>query len=111
MVVAIDSTGFSLTNISGHMEKRVREFGVRREKKDFVKTTFAVDTDTKMILSCDCTDKHSHDIKRMEYTVTSLVRGGFGIRCVVADKGYDAEYVHRDIHERLGADAMIPIRK
>jgi transposase len=65
----------------------------------------------KMILSCDCADQHSADVKRMGYAVTSLAKGGFGIRCVVADKGYDAEYVHRDIHERLGADAMIPIRK
>lgn len=42
--------------------------------------------------------------------VSSLAKGGLSISCVVADKGYDAEYVHRDIHERLGADAMIPIR-
>jgi hypothetical protein len=111
MVVAVDSTGFSLRNISRHMEKRVKEFGAVRKKKDFVKTTYSVDTDSLMILSCDCTDQHSHDVKRMAYAVSSLVRGGFGVGCVVADKGYDAEYVHRDIHERLGADAMIPIRK
>ena len=33
LIVAVDSTGFSLTNIPRHMEKRVKEFGVRREEK------------------------------------------------------------------------------
>ena len=111
MIVAVDSTGFSLTNISRHMEKRVKELGAeKKRKRDFVKTTYSIDTKTKMILSCDCADQHSHDVKRMKYAVGSLVRGGFGVRYVVADKGYDAEYVHVDIRERLGAETMIPIR-
>jgi hypothetical protein len=58
---------FSLSNISGHMEKRVKEFGICKEKKDFVKTTYSVDTDSLMILSCGCADRHSRDVKRMEY--------------------------------------------
>ena len=112
MIVAVDSTGFSLTNVSGHMEKRIKEFGPeKKRKRDFVKTTYSVDTSTKTILSCDCADRHSHDVKRMEYAVSSLVRGSFGVKCVVADKGYDAEHVHKDIHDRLKADAMIPLRK
>ena len=112
MVVAVDSTGFSLTNVSRHMEKRVKEFGTEeKRKRDFVKTTYSVDTRTKMILSCDCTDQHTHDVKRMGCAVSSLVRGGFSIRCVVADKGYDSEHVHVDIRERLSAEAFIPIRK
>jgi Transposase DDE domain. len=111
MIIAVDSTGFSLRNISRHMEKRVKEFGVRSEiKRDFVKTTFSVDTRSLMILSCDCVDSRNADVKRMEHAITSLMRGGFSVGCVVADKGYDAEYVHRDIHERLGAEAFIPIR-
>jgi len=64
----------------------------------------------KMILSCDCADQHSHDVKRMKYAVRSLVKGRFGIRCVVADKGCDAEYVHVEIRERLGAEAFISVR-
>jgi hypothetical protein len=110
MTVAVDSTGFSLTNISRHMEKRVKEFKTEKRKRDFVKTTYSVDTCTKMILSCDCADQHSHDVKRMEYAVGSLVRGRFSVKYVVADKGYDAEYVHLDIKERLGAEAFIPVR-
>ncbi len=40
-----------------------------------------------------------------------MVRGKFNIGCVFADKGYDAEYVHLDLHTRLNAEAFIPIRK
>jgi hypothetical protein len=85
MIVAVDSTGLSLSNISRHMEKRVKEFGVRKKKKDFVKTTYSVDTDSLMILSCDCTDQHSANVKRMEHAVTSLVKGRFSIGHIVAE--------------------------
>ena len=46
-----------------------------------------------MILSCDRVDSHNADVKRMEHAVTSFVKGGF-VGCIVADKGYDAEYIH-----------------
>ena len=42
--------------------------------------------------------------------MTHVVDGGYGISYVVADKGYDAEYVHREVSERLGARAFIPPR-
>jgi len=115
MTVAVDATGFSCSNASRHFVKRLKEIGGKTTygndaRRGFSKASFAVDTDTKAILACDCIDSNHADVKRMTYLVDDLVDGGFSIGTVVADKGYDAEYVHVEIHERLNAEAFIPIR-
>jgi hypothetical protein len=46
----------------------------------------------------------------MTYLIDDLAESAFSISFVVADKGYDAEYVHREIRERLHAETMIPLR-
>jgi Transposase DDE domain. len=118
MTVAVDSTGFSCSNASRHFVKRLKEMNKDKKityagssVKGFSKTSLAVDTSSKMILACDCVDSDHADVKRMSYIVDDLVDGGFKIKYIVADKGYDAEYVHADIRERLNAKAFIPIRK
>ena len=118
MIVAVDSTGFSCSNASRHFVKRLKE--MNKDKKityagssvrGFSKTSLAVDTSSKMILACDCVDSNHSDVKRMSYLIDDLVDGDFKIKYIVADKGYDAEYVHVDVRERLNAKAFIPIRR
>jgi transposase len=116
LTAAADSTGFSFSNASRHFVKRLRELdndtdAADNTRKRFAKASFAVDADTKMILACDCVDSRHADVKRFRFLVDDLVNGEFEIKYVVADKGYDAEYVHVDIRERLKAGSFIPIRK
>jgi transposase len=116
MTVAVDSTGFSCSNASVYFIKRLKEMGTgisysKSTRRGFSKASFAVDVSTKMILACDCVDSCHADVRRIPYIIDDLAEGGFSVKCVVADKGYDAEYVHVDIRERLKADAMIPLRK
>jgi transposase len=116
LTAAVDSTGFSFSNASRHFVKRLRELGNGADtadstRKRFAKVSLAVDTDTKMILACDCVDSRHADVKRVSFLVDDLVDGEFGVKYVVADKGYDAEYVHVGIMERLNAGSFIPIRK
>ena len=116
MTVAIDSTGFSCSNASRHFVKRLKEMSGGTvysggNEKRFSKASLAVDTRTKMILACDCVDSGYADVKRMTFLVDDLADGGFSVRYVVADKGYDAEYVHVEIRTRLKAEAFIPVRK
>ena len=115
MVIAVDSTGFSCSNASRHFVKRLKETGSKigytnDAKKGFSKASLAVDTSTKMILACDCIDSNNADVKRMTFLIDDLADGGFSVAFVVADKGYDAEYVHVEIKERMNATAFIPLR-
>jgi transposase len=116
MTVAVDSTGFSCSNASRHYVKRINKTdrGNIEYSNDLVrgfsKATFAVDTETKMILSCDSADSVHSDVRRMPFIIDDLVSGGFDIRNIVADKGYDAEYIHSDVKKKLGAQAIIPVR-
>jgi len=96
MTIAVDSTGFSCSNASRHFVKRLKEMGSRitftnEPVRGFSKASFAVDVDTKMVLACDCVDSNHADVKRMTFLIDDLVEGGFDVRCVVADKGYDAD--------------------
>lgn len=117
MTVAVYATGFSCSNASTRFVKRLKELGssiityTNSSRRGFSKASFAVDTDTKMILACDCVDSVHADVKRMTHLIDDLANGGFSIRYVVADKGYDAEHVHVEIKERLNAETFIPLWK
>ncbi len=50
-------------------------------------------------------------MKRITFLIDDPVKERFDVAHVVADKGYDAEYVHVDIHDRLNMEAFIPVRK
>jgi len=117
MTVAVDSTGFSCSSASRHFTRRLVEMGqgegmghAGTSRKRFLKASLAVDTGTLVVLACDCVDSRHTDVRRMTHVVDGLVDGGYGISYVVADKGYDVEYVHREVSERLGARAFIPPR-
>jgi hypothetical protein len=79
MIVAADATRFSCSNASRHFVKRLREMGLKdgitytnTAVRGFSKASFAVDTETKMILACDCADSNHADVKRMTFRWTIL---------------------------------------
>jgi hypothetical protein len=89
--MAVDSTGFSESNASRHFVKRLRYFGTEdRVVRDFAKATFAADTGSLAIVSCDVTDSHHADIKRFAPVLELARDTGVNVTKVVADKGYDS---------------------
>jgi len=75
-----------------------------------MKVSLAVCVRAKVILAADTANSRTVDIKRLEPIVEKLAAAGRPIEYVLADKGYDAEYAHILISERLGAEAIIPVR-
>jgi len=109
--VGIDATGFSTAHASRHYVMRLRQFGTEDTvMRGFTKATFASCVHTKAILTADTAGSRVADIKRLE-PVLDILSGSGRVGCVLADKGYDAEYAHIMIRERLGAEAIIPARE
>jgi len=114
VTVAVDSTGFSEMCTSQYFMKRKKDFGMDPEpdeRRGFSKATYAGDVGSKIILACDITDRHDHDITRMPDVIAHLKDADVEVDFVLADKGYDAEWVHRMVNEELGAEALIPARE
>ena len=109
--VGIDATGFSTAHASKHYMMRLRQLGTENAVvRGFTKVTFASCVHTKAIFAADTADSRTADIKRLE-PLLDILAGSCRIGCVLADKGYDAEYAHVMISERLGAEAVIPARE
>ena len=78
--------------------------------KGYVKATLAGNVNTLAIMACDVVCDHSADVKRLMPVVKSIKEYGFKPVLLLADKGYDAEYVHKDVRRILGCDVIIPAR-
>ena len=114
ILMAVDSTGFSESNASRHFVKRLKYFGNENTVvRDFAKATFAVDTGSLVIVSCDVTDSHHADIKRFAPVLALAKDTGVNVSKIVADKGYDSEQAHVDARGILGAcvETVIPTRE
>lgn len=102
-VVAIDGTGISSPLPSPYYYKRIdKPYPVEIP----LKLSIAVDTKTKKILSLRLRSKKSHDIKDARYLIKNLPSMP---KCIVADKGYDAEWLHQYC-EGMSIKACIPCR-
>lgn len=102
-LVAIDGTGMSRYLPSPHYCKRIdRPYPVDIP----LKLSIAIDTRTKKILSLRLRSKKAHDIKDAKYLIKHLPTRP---KKVIADKGYDAEWLHQYCKE-LGIKAVIPCR-
>ena len=104
-IVAIDSTGFSLDNRSAHYEKVLASQNNRKLRR-FVKTSVAINTRTKEILSYELHHDHTHDSNDF----IPLLKG---VNCdhVVADKGYDSKKLRQFVIHKLKARPHIPRRR
>lgn len=102
-IVAIDGSGLSRPLPSPYYYKRIdKPYPVEIP----LKLSIAVDTRTKKILSLRLRSKKAHDIKDAKYLINNLPSKP---KKIVADKGYDAEWLHQYCHRR-GIKAVIPIR-
>lgn len=99
-IVAIDGTGLSRTNPSYYYLKRIDG----KIPKIPVKLSISIDTRTKKYCSAKIRVLPSHDIKDAKYLLNKLK-----VNILVADKGYDADWLHKYCHER-GIETHIPIR-
>jgi len=102
-LVAIDGSGMSRQLPSPYYYKRIdKPYPIEVP----LKLSIAVDTRTKKILSLRLRSKRAHDIKDAKYLIKRLPSKP---NKLVADKGYDAEWLHQYCRE-LGIKAVIPIR-
>lgn len=99
---AIDSTGLSRTSASSYYVKRIdRDEPLKRCLKLSLYTT------KRRILSFRLRAKWRGDAKDVKYLLNHSATPA-GTNCL--DKGYDAEYVHREFRSR-GLWSIIPARK
>jgi len=113
VVLAVDSTGFSMSSASRHFVKRLTQTGVRKYAvRDYAKTTLAVDTGTFAVLSCDVRTTNISDYRLFRPAMMGAMLTGIDISAVCADKGYDDEKIHECAEELLGKDVetVIPVR-
>ena len=100
-LIAIDSTGFSRTNPSYHYLKRIDG----KMPKIPIKVSTAFDTKKKKFAAAKIRVLPAHDTR----DVRSLIKLSQP-KVLVADKGYDANWIHKYCNER-GVKVHIPIRK
>jgi len=98
---ALDSTGFSRTNPSYHYLKRINRVMPRVP----IKLSAIVDTKHKKFLDAKIRVLPAHDIKDLRSLVTKS-----NIKKLVADKAYDAEWVHELCYYKE-IESHIPLRK
>lgn len=112
-VLAVDATGFSESNASRHYVMVLKRNCVEsRPVKDFAKASLAVDVDTKAVVACDVATSRSGDVSRFLPLLNMVKESEIDVTAVLADKGYDAEYVHEGVKTILGQDVetAIPVR-
>ncbi|MFO8016433.1 MAG: IS5 family transposase [Candidatus Woesearchaeota archaeon] len=101
-IVALDGTGMSRPLPSPYYYRRIdKPYPVDIP----LKLSIAVDTRTKKIVALRLRATIAHDIKDAEYLVRRLPKTDW----IVADKGYDADSLHRFCHARK-IKCCIPMR-
>jgi len=101
--VAIDATGITLDNASQHYCKRI---GLKTKKRPFMKTTFAADIETYIILLAKLRKKARHDTKDAKPLIKKLSRY-YKPEILYADRGYDDNKIFEFSIEILGAYPLI----
>ena len=102
-IIAIDGTGISRPLPSPYYYKRIdRPYPVEIP----LKLSIAIDTRTKKILALRLRAKRAHDIKDVKYLLNRLPRKPCKL---VADKAYDANWLHKLCQEK-GIKTCIPKR-
>jgi hypothetical protein len=102
-IAAIDGSGMSRPLPSPYYYKRIdKPYPVDIP----LKISIATDTRTKKILAIRLRAKNAHDIRDAKYLIKRMPRP----RKLVADKAYDANWLHEFCHEQ-GIISCIPERK
>ena len=102
-IAAIDGSGMSRPLPSPYYYRRIdKPYPVDIP----LKVSLVVDTKTKKILALRLRAKKAHDIRDAKYLLKRICKKP---KKLVADKGYDAEWLHRYCHS-LSIQAVIPAR-
>ena len=100
-IAAIDGSGMSRPLPSPYYFKRIdKPYPIEIP----LKISLAIDTRTKKILALRLRAAKAHDIRDAKYLLKRIKA-----KKVVADKGYDAEWLHKYCHS-LSIQAVIPMR-
>ena len=102
-LVAIDSTGFSLTNPSWHYVKRIDR---KKPIKSYIKLSSFFDTRRKKFLTLRIRARPRHDTQDVKY----LLKERSNMKKLLGDSAYDAEWIHEKAHE-LGIVTVIKPKK
>ena len=105
--VAIDATGFSRTNPSHHYLKRIYRAGYF---KGYAKMSMLYDVEHHKVLTLHTRVKPAHEVKDAKLLIGNCCQ----IKCLLADKAYDAEWLHEycfDRHIKTIIPKKINIRK
>ncbi|MEK6812621.1 MAG: transposase, partial [Nanoarchaeota archaeon] len=103
VVASLDATTLSRTNPSWHYIKRIDR---KKPVQQPLKLSMVVDTRRKKILGLRVRAKPRHDTQDVRYVLKRVQTP----KVLVADKGYDAEWIHELAHEQ-GIITMIPCKK
>ena len=103
-LIAIDASGMSRPLPSPYYYKRIdKPYPVEIP----LKVSITVDTKTKKILSLRLRSKKAHDLRDVKYLIKRLPsKPNF----LIADRAYDAEWVHSFCNER-GIKTCIPLKR
>jgi len=101
--VAIDMTGFSRTNPSHHYIKRIDRKDL---VKSYAKTSMLYDVDNHKVITLHTKMRLRHEMKDAKLLLGSYCK----MQCLLADKAYDAEWLHEYCFER-GIQTIIPKKK
>src|SRR3989338_914791 len=100
---AIDMTGFSRTNPSHHYIKRIDRKDL---VKSYAKTSMLYDVDNHKVITLHTKMRLRHEMKDAKLLLGSYCK----MQCLLADKAYDAEWLHEYCFER-GIKTIIPKKK
>ena len=103
VTAAIDGTGFSNTNPSHYYQKRIDGVVV----KNYTKTVFLTDINTKLILGIQTQSDHTHETTQFKPLVKQLASC---LKTILADKGYDS-MSNRKFCWKNNIEVHIPFRK
>ena len=92
-VVAIDATGFSRTNPSFHYLKRIYAGEYR---KGYAKLSMLYDVESHKVITIHTRVKPAHDIRDVKILIGKCCQ----VSCLLADKAYDAEWLHEYCFDR-----------
>ncbi len=103
VTATIDGTGFSNTNPSHYYQNRINA----KRVKNYTKTVFLTDINTKIILAINTQSDHAHETIHFKPLVKQL---GNCLKTILADKGYDSAS-NRKYCWSKGINVHIPFRR
>ena len=109
IILAIDSTGISVTNRGQWMRSKWGRKG-HTESRGFLKIHVASDMHTGEVLALRITDDRTPDCRCLEGLVSDARKTGVAISCVMADGAYDSRQIFSFLDE-MGIDPVIRVHR